>query len=218
MVTRHAANLLGCWPTIDQERLLRAATFDRTEALDAWRRWLASVDVENVDAGSFRLLPLLYRNLSRYQVNDPLMAQLKGVHRQSWYRNQLLFRRTAAILRALNDDGIATLILKGIPLSLLYYKDDAVRPMADADILVRVAAGPRVVELLQQHGWRSHRPLPSWRGQGPLREWHTPRPMCRSAGTRVRSCAYNAWRRCGFLLLRRRVSKLRIACPSAVRV
>jgi hypothetical protein len=89
------------------------------------------------------------------------MLRLKGVYRQSWYRNQLLFHRTAGILRVLRDSGVDTLALKGIPLSLIYYADNAVRPMSDADVLVRLADLERSIRLLQEHGWRPHRPLPS---------------------------------------------------------
>ena len=56
--------MTSCWPTTDQELLLRACLRTGTDAVDAWRRWRSRIDLDDVDDASFRLLPLLYRTLA----------------------------------------------------------------------------------------------------------------------------------------------------------
>jgi hypothetical protein len=76
----------GVWPTAEQELLLRAALWSGERAIAAWLEWASRVDVVNdlVDEGSFRLLPLVYRNLDRVGLAGPSMSRLKGVYRHSW--------------------------------------------------------------------------------------------------------------------------------------
>src|SRR5262249_54557182 len=148
--------------TPTQELLLRAALLDGPEAEGAFEAWQARVDLAQIDAGSFRLLPLLYANLTRLGIRSPLSARLRGIHRQAWYRNQVLFRRGAETLRALEGAGIPTLLLKGIPLALLHYRDEAVRPMADADVLVPTQAVTGALAVLRRAGWHPGRTLALW--------------------------------------------------------
>ncbi|HYA13731.1 MAG TPA: hypothetical protein VEF33_05270, partial [Syntrophales bacterium] len=62
----------GCLPTAQQEALLRASLLQGEEALMAWDYWKSNTDMNRIDQGSYRLLPLLYRNLSLHGVKDPL--------------------------------------------------------------------------------------------------------------------------------------------------
>ena len=70
----------GCWPTWEQESLLKAALLQGEEAIKAWHKWKSRVDVDQLDPGSLRLLPLLYRNLRTHGVEDPLMNRFKGIY------------------------------------------------------------------------------------------------------------------------------------------
>jgi len=90
------------------------------------------------------------------------MQRLRGVHRQAWFRNTLLFARSAETVRALSVAGIDTLLLKGVPLALRYYREASTRPMADADVLVRTRDVGLALEHLQRLGWQSQLPLPAW--------------------------------------------------------
>lgn len=152
----------NCLPTPAHRLLLQAALLNGDAALQAWAVWTASNDITAIDEGSFRLLPLVWHNLNRLGARSALMARLKGVHRQSWYRNQLLFRETAALVGRLEEVGIRTMLLKGVPLALQYYQDEGVRPMSDADVLVRPEDVPRAVAVLRESGWRPHRDPDAW--------------------------------------------------------
>jgi hypothetical protein len=146
----------SCWPSDQHRLLLSAGLGDRGEAFDAWTRWQRQHDLDAIDAGALRLLPLVYRNLTAHgAAAGASLGRLRGVYRQTWYRNQLVIGRLADLLRQLQEAGIDTLMLKGVPLALAYYGDVAARPMADADVLVRASQGGRAFEMATAAGWRA---------------------------------------------------------------
>jgi hypothetical protein len=149
----------SCWPTKEQELLLRASLLPGREAVDAWQGWGSSADIDLLDQGSFRLLPLLYRNLSRHEVKEPLLGRLKGVYRATWYKNQMLFHTAAGFLRSLHRAGIPVMILKGAALATMYYRDAGLRAMDDFDFLVPTEQALQAIDLLVGLGWK---PVP-WR-------------------------------------------------------
>jgi hypothetical protein len=143
------------YPTTHQELLLRAALLDGEDAVSAWVAWSAQWKLEDyLDNGSFRLLPLLYRNLARLKVEDERMLMLKGIYRQSWCKNMKLFNDSKAILRLFHAHGIPILLLKGPSLTIQYYKDFGARPMSDIDALVPREKAEDVITLLQNYGWK----------------------------------------------------------------
>jgi len=92
--------------------LLQAAHLQGKDAIKAWQEWKSGVDIDHLDAGSYRLLPLLYRNLRNNGVTGSLMEKFKGIYRLTWYRNQLLFRKMTTLLSSFHNAGIQTMILK----------------------------------------------------------------------------------------------------------
>jgi Uncharacterised nucleotidyltransferase len=154
------SRLTGCWPTGGEELLLRAVLLEGDAARGAWDRWRALDELEHLDEGCHRLLPLLYLKLVDLGVDDPMVARLKGVYRQSWARNQILFRQAGVIIGALHRAGIETIALKGVALSVLHYRDLGARPMEDADVLVPRDLSGEAIEVLCNAGWvpSSNRP------------------------------------------------------------
>ncbi len=142
-------------PNPQQELLLREAVSKDQTALKAWEKWKSIADMDHIDAGSYRLLPLVYRNLGRNGIRDPLMGKLKGIYRKSWYRNQTLFHHVAGIIRAFHGASMQTMVLKGAALTLLYYRDFGVRPMADFDVLVHTHQARAAIDRLRQLGFSS---------------------------------------------------------------
>lgn len=147
----------GCfWPMPDQELLLKAALMGNNKAAIAWSEWRSHIDIDdidNLDPGSYRLLPLLYRNLNSLGVKDPILMKLKGVYRLTWYKNQMLFHIISGLLRSFNDAGIESMVLKGAALILLCYGDYGLRPMNDFDILVPTEHALPAIRLLRKLGW-----------------------------------------------------------------
>ena len=147
----------GYLPTPEQELLLRASLLPDDRAIEAWEAWILQVDIDNLDHGSYRLFSLLYRNLRTHDIDHPAIPRFRGFHRKTWYQNQLLLHRMAAVVRSLQAEGIETLILKGAALVLLgYYEDPGLRPMSDFDLLIRPEHSLRAVRMLQADGWQSY--------------------------------------------------------------
>lgn len=158
METRQTMNqaleeLGGCWPTPSQELLLKAALMRGNDALGAWQEWMSRVDIERLDTGSYRMLPLLYHRLNELGTDDPEMKRLKGVYRYTWCKNQVLFHNMSDLLRAFSAAGIETMVLKGTALVLLHYRDLGLRPMDDFDILVPTKKAVEAINLLRESGW-----------------------------------------------------------------
>jgi hypothetical protein len=141
------------WPTEDQELLLRATLLAGDEAVRAWERWKLRVDVDALDQGSYRMLPLLYRNLLALGIDDPIMKKLKGIYRYTWYRNRVLFDGVMVVLRSLHESGIPAMLLKGSALVVLHYQDHGVRPMYDVDLLVPAEDALKAIDILKGLGW-----------------------------------------------------------------
>ncbi|MGD0965556.1 MAG: nucleotidyltransferase family protein [Candidatus Acidiferrales bacterium] len=148
------------WPTAEQELLLRACLLRDEQGLKAYREWAQRVDVEALDYGSFRMLPLLYRNLQRLGLEATALEKFKGTYRQTHYQNKLAFHRVAALLGLLARAGIDTLVLKGAALIPLYYGEAGVRPMADFDLVVGPEQALDAIQLLERSGWEREPGLP----------------------------------------------------------
>ncbi len=140
--------------TREQELLLQAALLEGEDAISAWHQWKSIVGLDvHLDHGSYRLLPLLYKNLQRYIVEDPFVGRLKGIYRLEWSKNQRLLYEMNKVLKYLHDAGIQTMILKGAALTVLIYKNYSVRPMGDIDILVPTSQISLTINLLKDAGW-----------------------------------------------------------------
>lgn len=156
----------GCWPSSIDALLLKAALCDGEVAHNAYAAWRALADLDTPDAGTFRLLPLLARNLKRLEITDDKQAIFHGIYRRSWAKNQVLFRELGAVLQALSDAQIPTLLVKGAALSITAYRDLGARPMSDADLLVPIEKARATVEILAAAGWKSKEtPLQGQRAQ-----------------------------------------------------
>ncbi|HEY3812805.1 MAG TPA: nucleotidyltransferase family protein [Caulobacteraceae bacterium] len=151
---------LYLWPTPEQAMLLAAALGPDDEVAARFKAWRTSTDLDaRFDWGTFRLLPLVYDRMRALDVEDPLMARMKGVYRLAWVETQALFADVAPVIAALEAAGIDTLMLKGAPLALGVYRTPAARPMRDIDIAVRHAEADRATAVIEALGWRIERPL-----------------------------------------------------------
>lgn len=154
---------LGNRPTPEQLLVLHAALDERDAAHAAWERWRERVEFDDVDHGSTRLLPLVYRNLGPDDLDPEVAGRLKGLYRRAWSHNQLIFRRAAEAIAVLEPAGIRTLVTKGASLALLSYGDVGVRPMDDVDVLVPIERTADAIEALRAAGWSpDHDDPASW--------------------------------------------------------
>lgn len=100
-------------------------------------------------ADRHKVVPLLYHRLRMIQPIESIPFNVEQelqeiYHHQSWQSIRLHYE-LKKILKVLGDEDIPVIVLKGAALAELVYKDIALRPMGDIDILVQ----PR--DLLRSH-------------------------------------------------------------------
>jgi hypothetical protein len=124
------------------------------QAIEYYKKWLTTTNLDDVEGGSYRLLPLLYKRLSKTGQDLPHLEKIKGIYRQNLYKNSLLFHKFAAILVELKKQEIPVIVLKGIALVAAYYEDTGIRPMSDADFLIREEDVERTLHYFKEQGWQ----------------------------------------------------------------
>jgi len=148
--------------TNNQILLIKAAIFPVEEALPCWEKWCANQQLtdpallddgkllprifDTIDMGSIRLMPMVYRNLEKTQ--DPFVPQLRRIYRNTWSKNQYALQKVNKAIEALQAAGIETMLLKGLAMGLVYYKDMGVRLTSDGDVLVSTKDLARALEVL----------------------------------------------------------------------
>jgi GT2 family glycosyltransferase len=134
--------------------VLRAAVLPPAEAARAWEALRPQLVLDDLwDAEVHRLLPQVHANLRAAGVDDPDLRRLKGLHRRTWYENQVSLHRVRPGLEALVEAGVPLLFLKGVPLALHHYGDLGLRPMADIDVLVPWDDAAGALDVLEALGW-----------------------------------------------------------------
>jgi hypothetical protein len=134
--------------------LVRAALLAGEPAIDAWNRWKLTGDLDRIDDGSSALLPLVYRNLSDQGVDDPMVRRARDAYKMTWLENEQRFAELSTLLESASAAGIETMVLKGVALALLYYRDLGLRSMGDVDILIRPDDVADAIDRLTELGWR----------------------------------------------------------------
>ncbi len=137
----------GHWPSPEGLQVLRIALLEGEPVERGWRGLRPRFDLDRLDEGSTRLIPLLERNLRRHGLENPWSDRMRGVYRYWWAHNQLLLGRLGVLLRALDMEAVPTLVLKGVGVSARYYGDAGLRPMNDADLMVPRTRVRQVLDL-----------------------------------------------------------------------
>jgi hypothetical protein len=155
----------GWMPSPTQELIFVAALDPSEKAITAWRSWTQQVDLvhDDLEGDTFRLLSLVYENLSARLPDDPLMDKLKGITRYHWTKTQLSLGYGARAVRLLESEAIPTLLFKGAALISAGYARPASRMMHDFDVLVADTDRDRALALLLAHGWAIRDEIPPTR-------------------------------------------------------
>jgi Uncharacterised nucleotidyltransferase len=145
----------NCFPNSDQILLLKAALLSGEAARDAWQEWSKSVNIDQLNLGEVRLLPLLYHNLRRNGIpNSQIPGVFKDSYFRTWAENNLLFHQATQLLYKFQDAKIPTLVLKGAAIASQYYQNYGLRPMSDFDFLVPTDRAEESNEILKQNDWQ----------------------------------------------------------------
>jgi hypothetical protein len=125
---------------------------DLVAAQAAFAQWAEKVPLFFVDAGSVKLLLLLYQRLCQWKVTYADMERLKGIARYYWVQHQCLMRELRELLQALNEAGVRTMLLKGAALNATVYADGT-RLMSDLDIAVPRRQARQAMDIVAKLGW-----------------------------------------------------------------
>lgn len=144
-------------PDAVRTELLVACTAEGDRAREAWARWRAVVELDNADAVTQRLLPLLHRNLRAVGVPETAddMGRYHGHLRKAWVERRRLLAGVEPMLARFAAAGIGMVALKGLPLGERFYANPALRPAGDADVWVPRERATEAIEMLLAAGWRS---------------------------------------------------------------
>jgi len=126
------------------------------------------------EASRHSVLPLVARRLK-------LRAPLEKTAMQ----NVLRHRDFAVVAKALRERGVEVLALKGIHLASVVYRDLAVRPMRDLDLLVRAEDLQRAGEALESIGYAPSRSYTTTGGATPYAVNHHLPQFTKSGATLV---------------------------------
>ncbi|MBA7682713.1 hypothetical protein ES703_91065 [subsurface metagenome] len=104
------------------------------------------------------LAPLLYYHLHRidhnHRIPQPIMDQLHNIYYSNLARNLLLYNESSRVLKSFEEKGIPVVALKGLVLAELVYRNVALRPMADVDLLVQKRTLPETMKTLFKLGFK----------------------------------------------------------------
>ncbi len=171
-----------------QDQLLQAAFLHNEKGLQAWQAWKVMVDLDGpLHPGTFHLLPLIYRNLHRQEIDDPLLMKIKGVTHKNWTRNQLALQALVQPLRGFESDGIKFIALGGLAFILQGHLDYSANPPDQYSILVKPEKANSAIHRLRKLGW-----LPSPDQASPLDESLIAAKRCQifycDSGIKIRLC------------------------------
>lgn len=145
------------WPTTEDELLLRAALLGGTACADDFTRWRRETGLKNYDEIEYitcRVLPLVYKQLLRLEMDDPWLPKMKSLHRYHWVTTKAKQQRMVKLVGHFGRTGIDTIVLKGNALIAGGYFDDAGdRPLQDIDILIRPEDEEAALEQLRSLKW-----------------------------------------------------------------
>lgn len=159
------------WPTSEQLLLLQAALCDEPEARAAWNKYAQTVDLQKADHASLSLLPLVYRNLKADDA--PHMKLCKGKYRHTWCSNRSAWDKMNPLLTAWAAAGVEQIVLlKGMAMTLHWYRDFGVRVMGDIDLLVRKKHLPFIARSLFASGWETKFSRFDIENPDHLQRWH----------------------------------------------
>lgn len=141
-------------PSNIQEELLKACLLDGEERARADATFRSLTNLDDLDTGAHRLLPLYYRSLMKDGRQDADLGRLRGVHRKTWYENLTLRKRAEGLLEQLEARGIKTALLKGAGLhTSVYSEEPTLRPLDDVDVMVEASQVHTAIEIVKELGY-----------------------------------------------------------------
>ena len=140
--------------------LLKASIQEKPQGTTLINQWQREVDLDTLAACSIELFPFLYFKYKQ-ELNKQFTNLFLGTYRKSFYKNNIILKETCRLLDLLKVNDIPCICFKGIPLALRYYKNLAIRPMNDSDIIVRPQDFQKAVEIALKNGFSDNKNMKS---------------------------------------------------------
>lgn len=136
-------------PNYEQTLLINTAIKPADIAIELWQQWKLYRNINSqvvtkcnylpsiydvLDDECQRLLPLIFRNLE--YSNDFHALLLKSYYKHIWVKNQQALATVFNIINDLKDIGVDCVVLKGLAMTIGYYKDAGLRVSGDYDLLI----------------------------------------------------------------------------------
>lgn len=118
-------------------------------------------DLWNIDYEQFALMPLFYVHNENIKYSNNLRIRIRGIYNYLMCKNSSNLKLALNLIKALNQEGIKVLLLKGIVLCHSYYKSLALRRMEDIDIAVLPKDYEKAVKIAYKLGWKGEKALHS---------------------------------------------------------
>ncbi|WP_204138434.1 nucleotidyltransferase family protein [Halomicronema sp. CCY15110] len=147
-------------PTTTHQLLLRVICGTDEAAIAAWQTWVQQIDIEQLDEGSYWLLPRVYQRCPTLEISDPspretaTWQRLKGVYRHVWSRNQMILRYLGEAVQELKEADIAAVVVGGAALVAAPGADIGSRRADDSGIWVPAETLGAALVILKSLGWR----------------------------------------------------------------
>ncbi len=110
------------------------------------------------EARRHRVAPLLYKKIKHAGAENIIPAETLNALRKQYLataaRNTILFSQLNELVAILNSKSIPVVLLKGAHLADFVYKDIALRPMSDIDILVKEEDLSEALQIVFDEGYQ----------------------------------------------------------------
>ena len=145
--------------------LINAAIKPKEVALEQWQQWKLFRNINSqvitngehlpaiydvLDDGCQRLLPLIFRNLEHS--NDYHALLLKSYYKHIWVKNQQALATVYTIISDFKNLNIDCIVLKGLAMTIGYYKDAGLRVSGDYDLLIPYNKKQLIIDYFK-HKW-----------------------------------------------------------------
>jgi hypothetical protein len=141
----------GCWPTAAQELLLDAATGRRSVA-NIWPAYERAKSTRHINSGEMRLYPLVASRLTQADRHQAYWSVLTRARMTALARHAIVRRHIDEVLDLFAVNGIDVIVTKGFALIASVYRDCALRPAADVDLVVRPQQLVQAIALTEKLG------------------------------------------------------------------
>jgi len=146
-------------PTTTHQLLLRVIFGPDEAAITAWQTWVQQIDIEQLDEGSYWLLPRVYQRCQTLEISDPspretaTWQRIKGVYRHVWSRNQMILRYLGEAVQELQEADIPAVVVGGAVLVAAPGADIGSRRADDSGIWVPADTLSTALAIFKSLGW-----------------------------------------------------------------